>query len=51
MLIYLWSAAPVVGPNPAMLVCPSCRQSIQTRVEHEPSSKTHIMALLMCLVG
>lgn len=38
-----------VGPDSTRLTCPSCRASIATRVEHEASGKTHIIALILCL--
>ncbi|CAD7076765.1 unnamed protein product [Hermetia illucens] len=40
-----------VGPHPVYVTCPSCRQYTLTRMEYEPSSKTHLMAALLCLVG
>ncbi|KAK7872291.1 hypothetical protein R5R35_012134 [Gryllus longicercus] len=42
---------PPLGPSPANITCPSCHAQIQTRVSHESSTKTHIIALLLCLFG
>ncbi|XP_055547606.1 lipopolysaccharide-induced tumor necrosis factor-alpha factor homolog [Wyeomyia smithii] len=41
------AGAPAVGPDPTHLVCPSCRATIRTRVEHDSTTKTHIIALLL----
>ncbi|KAK0177885.1 hypothetical protein PV328_001889 [Microctonus aethiopoides] len=41
----------VFGPDTQRLSCPSCQASISTRVETEPSSKTHLFALLLCIIG
>ncbi|XP_055378350.1 lipopolysaccharide-induced tumor necrosis factor-alpha factor homolog [Condylostylus longicornis] len=38
-----------VGPNPSRVRCPSCHAEITTNVKHEATTKTHIMALLLCL--
>ncbi|KAI5641927.1 LITAF-like zinc ribbon domain-containing protein [Phthorimaea operculella] len=38
-----------VGPSPTSLVCPSCRATIRTRVESKATTKTHVIALLLCL--
>lgn len=40
--------APAVGPDPSSLACPSCRQTITTRLDYETTTKTHIMAGLLC---
>nr|CAD7606909.1 unnamed protein product [Timema genevievae] len=40
-----------LGPNPSNIQCPSCHHSVQTRVEHENATKTHLFALLLCLIG
>ena len=42
---------PQVGPDPSMMTCPSCRQTVVTRMEYEPSTRTHVMAGLCCLFG
>ncbi|KAH0535467.1 lipopolysaccharide-induced tumor necrosis factor-alpha factor homolog [Cotesia glomerata] len=39
------------GPDTMRLNCPHCHADISTRVETEPSTKTHLFALLLCLVG
>ncbi|GAB0100189.1 hypothetical protein DMENIID0001_161930 [Sergentomyia squamirostris] len=41
-------ANPPVGPDPTVVVCPSCRQQIVTRLDYETSTRTHIMAALLC---
>lgn len=38
------------GPDPAVLSCPSCRQQIVTRIDYESTTKTHLMAGLICLL-
>ncbi|XP_049865433.1 lipopolysaccharide-induced tumor necrosis factor-alpha factor homolog [Pectinophora gossypiella] len=38
-----------VGPQPSTLVCPSCRATVQTRVDRKATTKTHIIALVLCL--
>ncbi len=39
---------PNVGPNPSSILCPSCRQQVVTRMDYETSTKTHLMAGLLC---
>lgn len=34
-----------------MATCPSCHARQMTNVKHEPNTKTHLMALLICIVG
>uniref|UniRef100_U5EHN6 Putative membrane-associated motif in lps-induced tumor necrosis factor alpha factor n=1 Tax=Corethrella appendiculata TaxID=1370023 RepID=U5EHN6_9DIPT len=41
--------APHVGPDPSAVVCPSCHKQIVTRIDHEVSTKTHIIAGILCL--
>lgn len=41
---------PAVGPTPTLIVCPSCHQSVQTKLEYEPSTRTHLFALGLCLL-
>ncbi|XP_065367906.1 lipopolysaccharide-induced tumor necrosis factor-alpha factor homolog [Calliphora vicina] len=40
-----------LGPEPVYLTCPACNIQKLTRIEYEPSSRTHLMAALLCLVG
>ncbi|EDW02647.1 cell death-inducing p53-target protein 1 isoform X1 [Drosophila grimshawi] len=40
-----------LGPMSTMATCPSCQARQFTTVNHEPSTKTHLLALLICLVG
>lgn len=41
---------PPVGPNPTVMVCPSCHETIQTRLSYEPGSRTHLACLILCLI-
>lgn len=40
-----------MGPKPAAMVCPSCREQIITRVEQKSTTKTHLFAGLLCILG
>ncbi|XP_037032115.1 lipopolysaccharide-induced tumor necrosis factor-alpha factor homolog [Bradysia coprophila] len=40
-----------VGPKPAVLVCPSCYETIQTKVKKRASSNAHMACLLLGLFG
>uniref|UniRef100_A0A1L8E2T6 Putative membrane-associated motif in lps-induced tumor necrosis factor alpha factor n=1 Tax=Nyssomyia neivai TaxID=330878 RepID=A0A1L8E2T6_9DIPT len=40
--------SPPVGPDPSTIICPSCRQQVITRLDYETTTKTHIMAALLC---
>ncbi|XP_030573042.1 lipopolysaccharide-induced tumor necrosis factor-alpha factor homolog [Drosophila novamexicana] len=40
-----------LGRVPTVATCPSCQARLLTTVKHEPSTKTHLLALLICLVG
>lgn len=40
-----------VGPDPTRLTCPTCHKEIITNVEIVASTKTHIMAGILCLLG
>lgn len=42
---------PQVGPDPTMITCPSCRETVVTRMDYESSTRTHVMAGLCCLFG
>lgn len=45
------TSAPPVGPEPTRVTCPSCRAEVLTSLKHEPTTKTHLMALcLFCFV-
>ncbi|KAJ8925138.1 hypothetical protein NQ315_001320 [Exocentrus adspersus] len=39
------------GPHPTSTVCPSCHSQIATNVKTEATTRTHLFALLLCLVG
>ncbi|XP_032590571.1 lipopolysaccharide-induced tumor necrosis factor-alpha factor homolog [Drosophila grimshawi] len=38
-----------VGPKPSNVVCPNCHQQVVTRTEAKATTKTHIIALILCL--
>lgn len=40
-----------VGPTSQVMQCPSCHSTISTRVDSEAVTKTHLMALLLCVFG
>ncbi|XP_037926371.1 lipopolysaccharide-induced tumor necrosis factor-alpha factor homolog isoform X3 [Hermetia illucens] len=37
-----------VGPEPVRCVCPSCGAQIISKMKYEPTTKTHLIALLLC---
>ncbi|CAD6213371.1 GSCOCG00004037001-RA-CDS [Cotesia congregata] len=39
------------GPDSVRLICPHCNADISTRVEVAASTKTHIFAMILCLLG
>ncbi|KAL7044518.1 hypothetical protein ACKWTF_001934 [Chironomus riparius] len=40
-----------LGPDPQPMTCPNCRANITTRVKDEATTKTHLFALGICLIG
>ena len=40
----------VYGPDPKVITCPSCGKLVTTRIDYESSSKTHLMAVILCLL-
>ncbi|XP_039957670.1 lipopolysaccharide-induced tumor necrosis factor-alpha factor homolog isoform X2 [Bactrocera neohumeralis] len=40
-----------VGPEPATIICPTCNKQVITSVDHTSSTKTHLIALLLCVIG
>ncbi|XP_055917051.1 lipopolysaccharide-induced tumor necrosis factor-alpha factor-like [Eupeodes corollae] len=42
---------PPLGPRPCLVVCPSCREQKMSNIRMESTTKTHLAALIMCLVG
>lgn len=52
---YIFSGVVIVhttttlGPDSQGMICPSCHHQISTRVETKATTKTHLMALLLCL--
>ncbi|XP_037954897.1 lipopolysaccharide-induced tumor necrosis factor-alpha factor-like [Teleopsis dalmanni] len=43
-------AALPYGPHPVDVQCPFCHNFTRTRIRHKPNSKTHLIALLLCLL-
>ncbi|KAH8285288.1 hypothetical protein KR054_007316 [Drosophila jambulina] len=43
--------ANILGGVPCMATCPSCGARRQTNVNFQPSTKTHLLALLICMIG
>ncbi|XP_047989527.1 lipopolysaccharide-induced tumor necrosis factor-alpha factor-like [Leguminivora glycinivorella] len=41
----------IVGPDSTLITCRSCHQSVITRIDRRPSTRTHVIALLLCLFG
>lgn len=41
---------PQVGPEPTNMTCPSCRQLITTNLDYEATTKTHLSAVILCLL-
>ncbi|XP_055917052.1 lipopolysaccharide-induced tumor necrosis factor-alpha factor homolog isoform X1 [Eupeodes corollae] len=40
-----------VGPVSSRVICPSCRADVHTKLQHEPTTQTHLMALcLFCFL-
>lgn len=48
-LIIVVTSVPLPS-EPTSMVCPSCRERIVTKVRYEAGTKTHLFALLICLV-
>ncbi|XP_030388005.1 lipopolysaccharide-induced tumor necrosis factor-alpha factor homolog [Scaptodrosophila lebanonensis] len=40
-----------VGAEPSSVICPSCHQQVTTRTEPRTTTKTHLIALILCLFG
>lgn len=40
---------PNVGPKPTTVTCPSCHAQVVTRMQFDSTTRTHIMAGLLCL--
>ncbi|CAB3367820.1 Hypothetical predicted protein [Cloeon dipterum] len=41
----------LLPPFPFQIVCPCCRQMVQTRIEYRAGSATHLAAFLLCIFG
>lgn len=39
------------GPHPQDVQCPYCHNYTRTRVSYNPNSRTHLIALVLCLLG
>lgn len=39
-----------LGPQPANLQCPSCHKQMVSNIKYESATKTHMFALLCCLL-
>ncbi|XP_012279489.1 lipopolysaccharide-induced tumor necrosis factor-alpha factor homolog [Orussus abietinus] len=39
------------GPDTMPMTCPFCHATISTRVMQESGTKTHMFALILCLIG
>ncbi|XP_065369149.1 uncharacterized protein LOC135961569 isoform X2 [Calliphora vicina] len=37
------------GPHPIDVQCPYCHNYSRTRLRHKPTSRTHLIAVLLCL--
>ncbi|KAH8390084.1 hypothetical protein KR200_006776 [Drosophila serrata] len=37
------------GPEPMDIQCPYCHNHVRTRISYKPNSRTHLIALLLCL--
>ncbi|XP_054740323.1 lipopolysaccharide-induced tumor necrosis factor-alpha factor [Anastrepha obliqua] len=40
-----------LGPEPTIVTCPACHITKLTRIDFEPSARTHLMAAILCIVG
>ncbi|XP_075169476.1 lipopolysaccharide-induced tumor necrosis factor-alpha factor homolog [Haematobia irritans] len=40
-----------LGPESQQALCPQCQQSVQTKVEPKATTKTHLLALVLCVLG
>ncbi|XP_030573855.1 lipopolysaccharide-induced tumor necrosis factor-alpha factor homolog [Drosophila novamexicana] len=38
-----------VGPESSRVICPNCHLEMMTRTEGHATTRTHILALIMCL--
>ncbi|XP_076272366.1 lipopolysaccharide-induced tumor necrosis factor-alpha factor homolog [Rhynchophorus ferrugineus] len=49
--VVIATAPAAYGPNPIQIGCPYCHAVITTAVETEPTTKTHLFALILCVIG
>lgn len=40
----------VYGPEPVDVQCPYCHNICRTRLRSKPTSRTHLFALILCLL-
>lgn len=50
-VVYVQNTVLPLGPREVYVTCPFCHVKKITRIEPEPSSKTHLMAALLCVLG
>jgi len=50
-VVVVTRAAANFGPESTPMTCPHCQASISTRVTADANTKTHLFALLLCIVG
>lgn len=39
-----------VGPEPSNVICPNCHQQVTTRTVAKATTKTHLLALILCVL-
>ncbi|XP_015509307.1 lipopolysaccharide-induced tumor necrosis factor-alpha factor homolog [Neodiprion lecontei] len=49
--VHVFTTTPNVGPDPCTVTCHVCGQKGITRTERGASGRTHLVALILCLVG
>lgn len=50
LFLFLVITTSAFGPDPMCLTCPSCQKPITSQIDYESSTKTHLMAGLICLL-
>ncbi|XP_004533774.2 lipopolysaccharide-induced tumor necrosis factor-alpha factor homolog isoform X2 [Ceratitis capitata] len=45
------SMSAIVGSEPSTVVCSTCQKQVTTTVDYVASTKTHLIALLLCVIG
>ncbi|XP_012264894.1 lipopolysaccharide-induced tumor necrosis factor-alpha factor homolog [Athalia rosae] len=49
--VHVFSAGASVGPDPCNITCQLCGETGITRTDKGASTRTHLFALVLCLVG